>query len=113
MKFLFLLLAFTYCIEGDVDCSAFYKETLVPISFDGILIKKEKTDQYYILYVRDKKDNKTVTKVQLLNNRAGKMIYQFATDSSIVAKRKNQLNLHIAAPMVNGYNVRIFKDFCE
>ena len=54
MKLLLLLFILMQGFTGDEpDCKAFYEKTLYPIAIKGDLIKKEKTDEYYLLYVKN------------------------------------------------------------
>lgn len=101
-------------LTGDKpDCKAFYEKTLYPISLKGELIKKEKTDEYYLLYVKNENEGGKEVVVKLHKNQTGKSIYLFATDKSLISKRKGETALHVLAPIINGFNGRIFPDLCE
>lgn len=114
MKLLLLLFLFMQGLTGDKpDCKAFYEKTLYPISLKGELIKKEKTDEYYLLYVKNENEGGKEVVVKLLKNQTGKSIYLFATDKSLISKRKGETALHVLAPIINGFNGRIFPDLCE
>lgn len=114
MKLLLLLFLFMEGLTGDKpDCKAFYEKTLYPISLKGELIKKEKTDDYYLLYVKNENEGGKEVVVKLLKNQTGKSIYLFATDKSLISKRKGETALHVLAPIINGFNGRIFPDLCE
>ena len=111
MKLLLLLFLFLQGLIGnESDCKAFYEKTLYPISLKGNLIKKEKTDEYYLLYVKN--GGKEVI-VRLLKNQTGKSIFLFALDNSLISKRKGETALHVLAPISNGFKGRIFPDLCE
>lgn len=112
MKLLFLLYAMLFSTIDPSDCQSFYNKTLKPIHFDGYLVKKEKTEQLYILHIEDKKD-KHLTVVQLLKNETGRSIYLFAKDSCWISKKENRLDIHVVVPIHDGYNVRVFQDLCE
>lgn len=114
MKLLLLLFLFMQGLTGDKpDCKTFYEKTLYPISLKGELIKKEKTDEYYLLYVKNENEGGKEVVVKLLKNQTGKSIYLFATDKSLISKRKGETALHVLAPIINGFNGRIFPDLCE
>lgn len=114
MKLLLLLFLFMQGLTGDKpDCKAFYEKTLYPISLKGELIKKEKTEDYYLLYVKNENEGGKEVVVKLLKNQTGKSIYLFATDKSLISKRKGETALHVLAPIINGFNGRIFPDLCE
>lgn len=101
-------------LAGDKpDCKTFYEKTLYPISLKGELIKKEKTEDYYLLYVKNENEGGKEVVVKLLKNQTGKSIYLFATDKSLISKRKGETALHVLAPIINGFNGRIFPDLCE
>lgn len=101
-------------LTGDKpDCKAFYEKTLYPISLKGELIKKEKTEDYYLLYVKNENEGGKEVVVKLLKNQTGKSIYLFATDKSLISKRKGETALHVLAPIINGFHGRIFPDLCE
>lgn len=114
MKLLLLLFLFMQGLTGDKpDCKTFYEKTLYPISLKGELIKKEKTEDYYLLYVKNENEGGKEVVVKLLKNQTGKSIYLFATDKSLISKRKGETALHVLAPIINGFNGRIFPDLCE
>ena len=85
MKLLLLLFLFLQGLTGnESDCKAFYEKTLYPISLKGNLIKKEKTDEYYLLYVKNEEEGGKEVIVRLL-----------------------------LAPISNGFKGRIFPNLCE
>lgn len=114
MKLLLLLFILMQGFTGDEpDCKAFYEKTLYSIAIKGDLIKKEKTDEYYLLYVKNEEDGGKELVVRLLKNQTGKSIFIFASDKSLISKRKGETALHVLAPMNGGFNGRIFPDLCE
>ena len=114
MKLLLLLFVLMQGLAGDKpDCKAFYEETWYPISLSARLFKKEKTDEYYLLYLKGEDDGGKEVVVRLLKNQMGKSIFLFAVDKSLISKRKGETALHILAPMKDGFNVQIFTDLCE
>ena len=114
MKLLLLLFILMQGFTGDEpDCKAFYEKTLYPISLKGNLIKKEKTDEYYLLYVKNEEEGGKEVIVRLLKNQTGKSIFLFALDNSLISKRKGETALHVLAPISNGFKGRIFPDLCE
>ena len=114
MKLLLLLFFFLQGLIGnESDCKAFYEKTLYPISLKGNLIKKEKTDEYYLLYVKNEEEGGKEVIVRLLKNQTGKSIFLFALDNSLISKRKEETALHVLAPISNGFKGRIFPDLCE
>ena len=88
------------------------RETLYPIAIKGDLIKKKKTDEYYLLYVKNEEDGGKELVVRLLKPN-GKSIFIFASDKSLISKRKGETTLHVLAPISNGFKGRIFPDLCE
>ena len=114
MKLLLLLFLFLQGLTGnESDCKAFYEKTLYPISLKGNLIKKEKTDEYYLLYVKNEEEGGKEVIVRLLKNQTGKSIFLFALDNSLISERKGETALHVLAPISNGFKGRIFPDLCE
>ena len=86
MKLLLLLFLFLQGLTGnESDCKAFYEKTLYPISLKGNLIKKEKTDEYYLLYVKNEEEGGKEVIVRLLKNQTGKSIFLFALDNSFIS----------------------------
>ena len=92
----------------EFDCKMFYEKTLVPMS-----IKKEKTDDYYLLYVKNEKDSGKEAVIRLLKNKTGKMIYLFAIDNSMIVKAEGEAVVRVISPVKDGYNVQVFPDLCE
>lgn len=113
MKLLLLLFIFMQGLTDEPDCRTFYEKTLSPMSVQGELIKKEKTDKYYLLYVKNERDNGKEAIIQLLKNKIGKQIFIFALDKSIIVKAKGQAVVRVVAPVKDGFNVQIFPDLCE
>lgn len=95
------------------DCKTFYEKRLAPIPLTGRVVKKEKTDEYYLLYLKSEKEGEKEVVIRLLKNQIGKSIFLFSVDNSLIIKRKGETALHIVAPMKDGFNVRIFPDLCE
>lgn len=100
-------------LTGEPDCKTFYEKTLAPMSVRGELMKKEKTDKYYLLYVKNENESGKETIIQLLKNKTGKNIFMFALDKNIIIKVEGETALRVAAPTKNGLDVRIFPDLCE
>lgn len=114
MKLLLLLFILIQGITNDeLDCKMFYEKTLVPMSIKGGLIKKEKTDDYYLLYVKNEKDSGKEAVIRLLKNKTGKMIYLFAIDNSTIVKAEGEAVVRVISPVKDGYNVQVFPDLCE
>lgn len=113
MKLLILLFVFMFGFTEDPDCSAFYEKTLSSMSVRGELVKKEKTDKYYLLYVKNELEDGKETTIRLLKNRTGKRIFLFAIDKSVIIKAKGETVVRVAAPIKDGFNVQIFPDLCE
>ena len=113
MKLLLLLFILMQGVTNEeFDCKMFY-ETLVPMSIKGGLIKKEKTDDYYLLYVKNEKDSGKEAVIRLLKNKTGKMIYLFAIDNSMIVKAEGEAVVRVISPVKDGYNVQVFPDLCE
>lgn len=49
----------------------------------------------------------------MVNLCTGKSIFIFASDKSLISKRKGETALHVLAPISNGFKGRIFPDLCE
>lgn len=113
MKLLLLLFFFFQGLTDKADCCAFYEKTLAPMSVKGKLVKKEKTDQYYLLYVKNEKEKGKESIIRLLKNKTGKMIFMFAVDNSMIIKVEGEAVVRVVAPAKEGLNVRIFPDLCE
>lgn len=115
MKILLLsvLFAIFQTPEKNIDCSEFYKETLDLISVDGDITKKEETDQFYILYVKNNEDQGKEVVIKLLKNNTGKRIYRLAFEKTRVIKKKGRTKLSLVTPIPNGLNVNGFPDLCE
>ena len=114
MKLLLLLFILMQGVTNEeFDCKMFYEKTLVPMSIKGGLIKKEKTDDYYMLYVKNEKDSGKEAVIRLLKNKTGKMIYLFAIDNSMIVKAEGEAVVRVISPVKDGYNVQVFPDLCE
>lgn len=114
MKLLLLLFIFLQGLTGDKPvCNAFYEKTLSPMSVKGELIKKENTDKYYLLHVKNEKEDGKETTIRLLKNKIGKQIFMFAIDKSIIVKAKGEAIVRVLVPVKDGFNVQIFPDLCE
>lgn len=114
MKLLLLLFLFIQGLTGDKpDCKAFYEKTLVPMSVKGEVVKKEKTDDYYLFYVKNENDNGKEVVIRLLKNKTGRMIFMFAIDKSMFIKAKGEAVVRVVVPVKDGLNVQVFPDLCE
>lgn len=110
MKLLLLLFLLLSAPENK-NCTEFYQKTLVPRHIDGQLEKKETTNEYYILSIREKTDK--VVQIKLLKNKTGLKIYKFALLNSRVVKVKGEFTVRVMAPRVDGFMVRQFPDLCD
>lgn len=114
MKLLLLLFILMQSFaEKQPDCKTFYEKTLASMSVKGELVKKEKTDENYLLYIKNEKDNGKEVVIRLLKNKTGRRIFMFCLDKSMIVKVKGEMGVHVAAPVKDGYIVQIFPDLCE
>lgn len=110
---LFLFLFLQGLTANEIDCKSFYEKTLLPMSVKGELIKKDNTDEYYLLYVKNENEDGKEVVIRLLKNQTGKKIFMFAVDNSIIVKAKGEVVVRVITPTPNGYNVQVFPDLCE
>lgn len=106
---LFFVLHFS---TGKIDCKAYYDKILSPLSIKGELVKKEETDHYFVLYIKNEKDDKDI-ELKLLKNNTGKKIFKFVDSKCIIVKRENQTVIRVAKPTNGGFDVQLFPDLCE
>lgn len=112
MKLLFLLFILLRWPNETPDCNTFYAQTLSPLSIKGDLQKKEETNEYFLLQVKN--EDEKIIKIQLLKNNTGRKIFNFVKDNSKIVKAKGETTIRIAAPISNGgLLVQIFPDLCE
>lgn len=110
MSILITFLFSLFSLEN-IDCDKFYKENFDPINVRGVIVKKETTDDFYIISVKD--DKKNIVKIKLLKNHSGFEIFTFSFINSDVLKIGGQRNIHIRVKHLDGsLTGRIFDKFC-
>ena len=96
----------------EVDCDKFYRENFDSIAVEGIICKKEISDDLLLIYVKDGK--RGMVQLKLLKNHYGFQIYNYAAWGSDVLKYAGKRNIHIRVKYPDGSMMgKVFFDFCS
>lgn len=94
------------------DCEVFYKETLYTLDIKGNLMEKEETEEFFILHIKDETEKNL--SINLIKNKTGKDIFNFAKEGCMIFKPKERLSISVVIPYGNGdLFVRQFPNLCE
>lgn len=111
MKLLLLAILMSYQ-SSQTTCDDFYKKELDPLSVEGKVTKKEISDEFYIIYVVNKKEE--TIRLRFLKNMPGFEIYNFILTDSYISKRKGDRSVHILTEnkLDKSFKGRIFDKLC-
>ena len=111
MKLLLLAILMSFQ-SSQTTCDDFYKKELDPLSVEGKVTKKEISDEFYIIYVVNKKEE--TIRLRFLKNMSGFEIYNFILTDSYISKRKGDRSVHILTEnkLDNSFKGRIFDKLC-
>ncbi len=111
MKLLLLAILMSFQ-SSQTTCDDFYKKELDPLSVEGKVTKKEISDEFYIIYVVNKKEE--TIRLRFLKNMSGFEIYNFILTDSCISKRKGDRSVHILTEnkLDKSFKGRIFDKLC-